>query len=312
MPQEDRPSSHIVRLVAAVLVLLLVGLLPGRPPTPAYAAGAGGTITVSGGGDVPLGSTFTLSFRLDDQPNPYSAWQISLIYASVSAGGSLRYQSRIIDWVTGNTPLICPSEGWLDADLGYLPPPLRMTSFVCVDVGEPPVTGGPLARTIFKAEAIGATAIHMFSTYAPDNGGLDLGTFTYFEGPAGPDAQQNTLACSGSCGPLAGFPMTQPWDAVVNVVPAEVDTDGDGYTDAQEIALGKSPTTFCKAMRADVNMDGKANLLDLGAIAGWFGQNVPPAPERYDQREPPRDNKINLLDLGAAASVYGLSVSTCP
>ncbi len=88
------------------------------------------------------------------------------------------------------------------------------------------------------------------------------------------------------------------------------DTDGDGYVDCAETALGKSPTTFCKVMRADVNWDGKVNLLDLGAVAAFFGQSVPPAPARYQQA--PFDNKVNLLDLGTMASVFGQSVMTCP
>ncbi len=87
------------------------------------------------------------------------------------------------------------------------------------------------------------------------------------------------------------------------------DTDGDGYVDCSETALGKSPTTFCAIMRADVNWDGKVNLLDLGAMAAWFGQSVPPAPRRFDQNA---DNKVNLLDLGAAAGQFGKSVLTCP
>lgn len=95
-----------------------------------------------------------------------------------------------------------------------------------------------------------------------------------------------------------------------------LDTDGDGYPDFQELTMGKNPLTYCAMMRADVNMDGKVNLLDLGAVASWFGQMVPPAPARYDQGPPPvgmlpRDNKINLLDLGAMAGVFGQPVMNC-
>ncbi len=300
--------------VFAVLAAVLVAAPPLLPSgvRPVLAQEPGGTITASGGGDVPLGSTFTVSFRLDAVPGPYTAFEIGIIYSAVSAGGSLRYMNRVIDWVIppGNPPF-CPPEPARDWDLGgLLAPPIRVATFACVTTAPPEVTvAGPLAHIVFQAEALGPTAIHMTTPYEPYFS-MDASTFTLATNLSEP--QLNTLACSGSCGPLPGFPMTQPWDVVVNVVPAPADTDGDGYTDAQEIALGTSPTTFCKVMRADVNMDAKANLLDLGALAGWFGQNVPPAPARYDQGQPPRDNKINLLDLGSAASVFGLNVSTCP
>ena len=89
------------------------------------------------------------------------------------------------------------------------------------------------------------------------------------------------------------------------------DTDGDGYTDAQEITMGKDPFAFCKIMRADVNGDGKVNIVDLSMLASHYNQTVPPAPARDDQGAVP-DGKINIIDLSAAASVYNQLVSACP
>ncbi len=87
------------------------------------------------------------------------------------------------------------------------------------------------------------------------------------------------------------------------------DIDGDGYLNADEGALGKSTVTYCATMRADVNGDGSANLLDLAKLALYFGQAIPPAPERYAQNA---DSIINLLDLAQQALVFGQNVSGCP
>jgi len=93
--------------------------------------------------------------------------------------------------------------------------------------------------------------------------------------------------------------------------PSCMDSDGDGYTDAQEIALGKNPNVYCAIMRADVNGDGVVNGLDLGTLALFFTQTVPPAPARIDQGRPP-DGMINGIDLGAMTLVFTQNVSACP
>lgn len=67
--------------------------------------------------------------------------------------------------------------------------------------------------------------------------------------------------------------------------------------------------TTCEIKRADVNGDGKVNIVDLASLAGYYNQNVPPAPARDDQN---RDGKINIIDLSMAASVYNQLVSACP
>src|SRR5437763_16151545 len=55
------------------------------------------------------------------------------------------------------------------------------------------------------------------------------------------------------------------------------DNDGDGYSNALELALGKNPNTACPIMRADVNMDGVVSILDFVLEAASFGQAIPPA-----------------------------------
>jgi Subtilase family len=84
---------------------------------------------------------------------------------------------------------------------------------------------------------------------------------------------------------------------------------GDGYTNAQHIALGKNPATFCKIMRADVDGDGQVSILDLAKVAVYFTQTVPPAPERYKQDA---DNQISILDLTKMAQVFTQHVTACP
>lgn len=88
-----------------------------------------------------------------------------------------------------------------------------------------------------------------------------------------------------------------------------VDLDGDGYSDAEEIALGKNPNVSCAIMRADVNHDGTVTIGDLAVVAGFNGKTVPPAPGRYDQNA---DGVINNLDLNAVSAAYLHSVSECP
>jgi hypothetical protein len=84
---------------------------------------------------------------------------------------------------------------------------------------------------------------------------------------------------------------------------------GDGYTNAQHIALGKDPTTYCAIMRADVDGDGVVSILDLTKVAQYFTQSVPPAPERYGQDA---DKKISILDLTRMAQVFTQHVTACP
>lgn len=140
--------------------------------------------------------------------------------------------------------------------------------------------------------------------------------------PCGPDANGDGIpdcwevqySCLNVASPDAngdpdGDGLTNLQEYLRGTNPCNPDTDGDGYTDGQEVTLGKDPLTYCAIMRADVNDDGKVNLLDLGAMAAWFGQVVPPAPQRLDQNA---DNRINLLDLGAAAARFGESVLICP
>ncbi len=84
------------------------------------------------------------------------------------------------------------------------------------------------------------------------------------------------------------------------------DTDGDGYNDGLELALGQHPWLSCKTMRADVSGDGTVNAADLGRVAAQTGKRPPPS--RIDQNG---DKVINAADLGLTASQSGKSVLMC-
>lgn len=93
------------------------------------------------------------------------------------------------------------------------------------------------------------------------------------------------------------------------VVNASPDTDGDGYTDIQEIRLGKNPNVYCSVMRADMNGDGEVNGLDLALLAKQFLQPAPPADARRDLNG---DGLLNALDLALLGKSFLKNVSACP
>ena len=88
-----------------------------------------------------------------------------------------------------------------------------------------------------------------------------------------------------------------------------LDSDGDGYTDVAEEAIGGDPNVHCAIMRADVDHDGAVSILDLSAVAGWFLSAIPPAPARYDQNG---NGNIEILDLAVMGGVFLQNVGACP
>ncbi len=116
------------------------------------------------------------------------------------------------------------------------------------------------------------------------------------------------LVQATAAGPSSGPSAFSGCVSVVNRVCTD-ESVCDGYTDAQIIALGKDPFTYCHIMRADVNGDSVVNILDLSAVAQHYDQLIPPAPARLDQNA---DGVINILDLATAAGVYQQSISACP
>src|SRR5687767_1375724 len=66
------------------------------------------------------------------------------------------------------------------------------------------------------------------------------------------------------------LPVTEPIGP-----PAVVDTDGDGYLDSEETALGENANLYCPVMRADVDHDLTVTIGDLAQIASAFLQPIP-------------------------------------
>ncbi len=132
-----------------------------------------------------------------------------------------------------------------------------------------------------------------------------------------PDSYEQVHPCLNSSVNDAGADpdadgLTSLTEYSLGTDPCNADTDRDGYSDGRENALGTNPISYCAVMRADVNGDGTANILDLSVAAGAFTKTVPPAPQRYDQGPPSSfDNVINILDLTRIAGVYQDVVAQC-
>jgi hypothetical protein len=94
---------------------------------------------------------------------------------------------------------------------------------------------------------------------------------------------------------------------------------GDGYTNERHVAYGKNPAVYCVIMRADLNVDGGVNALDLSILGRYFLQSFthdyyPPGGvdtgiQRADQNG---DNAINALDLSILGKQFLLNVTACP
>jgi hypothetical protein len=89
------------------------------------------------------------------------------------------------------------------------------------------------------------------------------------------------------------------------------DSADDGYTDAQHVALGKDPFTYCATMRADLNGDGVVNALDMSILGKKYLTTVPPTLARLEQNNPP-DTSVDALDLSIHAKQFLKNVSGCP
>ncbi|HYM14627.1 MAG TPA: hypothetical protein VEZ14_03645 [Dehalococcoidia bacterium] len=188
----------------------------------------------------------------------------------------------------------------------------------------PHVASGGVTTTV-QAELAGAMAstvyrIDLFSNASCTGstvGGTFLGSFTTTSDVTGALKITEILTTGVPPGQVVEAAATDPYNyesplsACQTVVARQCvdDTLCNGYTDAQKIALGKDPFTYCSIMRADVTGDGMVAINDLGKLALVFGQTIPPAPARYDQD---RDGKITIVDLGKQALVFGQSVSACP
>jgi len=104
-------------------------------------------------------------------------------------------------------------------------------------------------------------------------------------------------------------------DALGDVCDSNI--SGDGYTNAQHVALAKDPALYCPIMRADVDGDGAVSILDLTKVAQKFTQTFTLDPtvgldtgiQRFNQDG---DSQISILDLTRMAQVFIQHVTACP
>ncbi len=165
-------------------------------------------------------------------------------------------------------PPVNPNLGPTDTPPGVGVPPITDSFISCFTVAAGPVTTAApmLMAVVHYTVPVGATGGPVNVTIANAAVGDSTG-FTPTISCGYADASKNTETCVG---------------AVVTVVPA-----------AQCAAIA----------RADVTGDGVVSISDLGKVALWFGQDVPPAPASYDQTG---DNKITIGDVGKQALVFGM------
>ena len=90
--------------------------------------------------------------------------------------------------------------------------------------------------------------------------------------------------------------------------PCDDDKDGDGYTTAQEAAVGKSDLSYCQIMRADVDNDGAVSILDLTKVAQKFTQTLVGSDLRLNLDFA---TSVSILDLTKMAQVFIKHTTDC-
>lgn len=84
------------------------------------------------------------------------------------------------------------------------------------------------------------------------------------------------------------------------------DEDCDGFPTTVENFVGTNPVAHCgaDAWPADINNDGVSDISDISALAGNFGESVPPAPIRQDIAP---DGFVDIADIAKMAGFFGKS-----
>jgi len=91
------------------------------------------------------------------------------------------------------------------------------------------------------------------------------------------------------------------------------DTDADTWSDAAENAMGTNPAAACgaDAWPPDINNNGFSDISDVVLLVNYFGQPVPPAPQRYDLApDPPAapgGRFLDISDITRMVNYFGMS-----
>jgi outer membrane protein assembly factor BamB len=91
-------------------------------------------------------------------------------------------------------------------------------------------------------------------------------------------------------------------------VPSETDTADNNCTGGWTYVSIIGDLTGGTPNLLDFVPDGKVDMKDIGVVARFFGQNVPPAPANCDMTGPTQgvsDGKIDMRDIGLAARHFG-------
>ncbi len=96
--------------------------------------------------------------------------------------------------------------------------------------------------------------------------------------------------------------------------PANADCDSDTWSDwVETIFIGTDPLDDCAddagddANPADINNDTFTDIGDIVALAGFFGQSVPPALARLDVAPGTPDGFVDIGDIVRLAGFFGQS-----
>jgi Tol biopolymer transport system component len=86
------------------------------------------------------------------------------------------------------------------------------------------------------------------------------------------------------------------------------DSDGDGWSDSAEAIIGTNPLLRCgvNAWPPDINNDTFVDISDVSAVAGFFGQSVPPGPPRSNIAPDPPDGFIDITDVSRMTGLFGM------
>jgi hypothetical protein len=85
-----------------------------------------------------------------------------------------------------------------------------------------------------------------------------------------------------------------------------VDSDGDGWSDSAEGAIGTNPNAACgtNAWPADIDNDGFVDTADIAMVTGQFGRAVPPAPARRDVSPDPPNRIVDTADIARITPLF--------
>ena len=91
------------------------------------------------------------------------------------------------------------------------------------------------------------------------------------------------------------------------------DPDCDGFPSALEDLVGTKALFQCgfNAWPADINNDTFADITDISALTGVFGNSVPPAQARYNIAPDVPDGFVDITDISRMTSFFGLTCAPC-